>query len=265
MSVIAYKFLVAMLCALMTITSGLIALKLIRRYQSWLSIGHSFADGVFIGVAIFHLIPETLHILSHTCSRYATYAWTLTLTIAGFLLLVLLEKLVAKQVEYHKRQVSTTGTLSLWVFIAILSIHAFIAGSALGFENTIASVSILLIAIIAHKGFETFSLMVNIHRQIKNEKTVSVILYFFACVTPLGIILASLTTILLHQALNAFILALFHAFAAGTFLYIGTLHHHKPSETLSTDTRHADHRHYQKILASLVGIALMSGLSYTHG
>lgn len=138
------------------------------------------------------------------------------------------------------------------MLVGILSVHAFIAGAALGISDTITNIFILLIVILAHKGFESFALMMGLHRSLKNEKQIKAILWAFTFVTPFGIILAALVQTF-FQAQTALITSLFSAFAVGSFLYIGT--------------RHAGHNHfhpprapmkgYEKILTTLIGIAAM--------
>ena len=57
------------------------------------------------------------------------------------------------------------------MLVSTLSVPcAFITGSALGASDTMSNVSILLIAILAHKGFESFALMIGLYRILKKMK-----------------------------------------------------------------------------------------------
>ena len=139
------------------------------------------------------------------------------------------------------------------MLVGILSVHAFIAGVALGISDMMTNVSVLLIAILAHKGFESFALMMGLHRSLKKEKKIKGILWAFTFVTPLGIILAALVQTFFQTQTANLITSLFSGFAAGSFLYIGTLHvghnHFHPPR--------APMKGYEKILTTLIGIATM--------
>ena len=144
-------------------------------------------------------------------------------------------------------------TASAWILIGILSVHAFITGAALGISNTTISVSVLFFAILAHKGFESFALVIGLHRGWKKRYKVKLALFYFAFVTPLGIVLAALLETLYQTQTVNLITSLFSAFAAGTFLYIGTLHatHNHFHPQMDTTNR------YYKFLTTLTGIMLM--------
>ncbi|WP_423062844.1 hypothetical protein [Candidiatus Paracoxiella cheracis] len=55
MSLIFYKWLTAGILAVITLSAGLASLHFIRRNQQLLEIGDAFADGIFLGAAVFHL------------------------------------------------------------------------------------------------------------------------------------------------------------------------------------------------------------------
>ncbi|WP_304985471.1 ZIP family metal transporter [Coxiella-like endosymbiont] len=254
MSLFAYKGLIALIISIVTLTAGFASLHFIRHYQHLLSIGDAFADGIFLGAAVFHLFPDAVQGLLNELSALSSCVLVIVLMGCGFLLLFSLERSIILQ-EKQRQIISFKQmcTASAWMLIGILSVHAFIAGAALGISDSISVVSILLIAILAHKAFESFALMIGLHRGIKKEKKIKVILWAFTLVTPFGIIVAAFIESFLQTQTAAIITSLFSAFAAGSFFYIGTLHaghehFHPPRDSL---------KRYQKVLATSLGIIAM--------
>ncbi|ABS76852.1 zinc transporter [Coxiella burnetii] len=254
MSLFAFKGLIAVIIALVTVITGLASLRFIHRYQHLLSLGDAFADGIFLGAAAFHLFPDAIESFPAGFSTLTSYLLAILLVISGFFLLFVLERtIIHQEKERHELTNEHTCKASAWMLIGILSVHAFIAGAALGISDTLRTVSILLIAILAHKGFESFALMMGLHRNLKQDVQVKNILWAFTFVTPLGIILAAFIESFLHTQAADIITGLFSAFAAGSFLYIGTLHgghnhFHAPRDPT---------KRYEKIIATLLGIAAM--------
>lgn len=225
--------------------AGFTSLRFIRRYQHFLDVGNAFTDGIFLGTAAFHIFPDSL--------QGIPIMLAILITFVGFFLLFIFERWIIYREK--KRQAIANDYIrtasGLLMLVGILSVHAFIAGSALGVSDTISNVSILLVAILAHKGFESFSLIIGLHQSLKNEKQIKGILWTFSFITPLGIILSALVQIFFQTP--DLITSLFSAFSAGSFLYIGTLHvghnHlHLPKSPMNI---------YEKILITLIGIAAM--------
>ena len=254
MSLFAFKGLIAAIIALVTVITGLASLRFIHRHQHLLSLGDAFADGIFLGAAVFHLFPDAIESFPAGFSTLTSYLLAILLVISGFFLLFVLERtIIHREKERHELTNEYICKASAWMLIGILSVHAFIAGAALGISETMRTVSILLIAILAHKGFESFALMMGLHRNLKQDVRVKNILWAFTFITPLGIILAAFIESFLYTQAADIITGFFSAFAAGSFLYIGTLHSghnhfHAPRDPTKC---------YKKIIAILLGIAAM--------
>jgi zinc transporter ZupT len=86
----------------------------------------------------------------------------------------------------------------------------------------LAGVFIILLAILAHKWAESFSLSVQINKTTLSIKSSLIIFFIFSIMTPLGIMLGS--SIASMSSLHPLLEPIFSALAAGTFIYIGTLH-----------------------------------------
>ena len=255
MTLFIYKWLIAAVIAIITLTVGLASLKFIRRFQHLLSLGDAFADGIFLGVAAFHLFPDALNEFTVYHHLLTAYLFTLILVIGGFCLLLLLERIMLRR-EMQRATISNAAacTASAWMLVGILAVHAFIAGAALGIANTITTVSILFIAILAHKGFESFALVMGLHRNSQTECQMKRILWAFTFVTPFSIVLASIVERFFQTQAANLLTSIFSAFAAGSFLYIGTLHSsHEHFHPACDPTKR-----YEKILTTIVGIVIMA-------
>jgi zinc transporter 1/2/3 len=253
-SLITYKLLTAALIAVITLLVGFASLRFVRHQKHLLQVGDALADGVFLGVALFHLLPGALATFSQFWSRTLSYPITLAALLAGFALLFILERSIIHREHLHTKIVQSACTASAWMLTGILSVHAFIEGAALGISDQNNTVLILLIAIVAHKGFETYALVMGLHRNLPKEKTAKRVLMAFAFVTPVGILIASMAEQFLQTHTADLMTGFFSAFAAGSFLYIGTLH---SSHTHFHPARDRSDR-YLKIVATLLGILVMA-------
>ncbi|MEM9382661.1 MAG: ZIP family metal transporter [Planctomycetota bacterium] len=104
-----------------------------------------------------------------------------------------------------------------WAAYIGLGVHALTAGVALAAvqgESRIAGV--MLLAILAHKGFETFSLAAVFSLTDYGRTKLMYLIVLFSCVTPLGLLLGGGITDLVGEGGIAILTSL----AAGTFLYV---------------------------------------------
>lgn len=237
MQLTVFKTLAASLIFIISLGAGIASLRFMMRYQRSLQLGDALANGIFIGVAIFHLIPNTLNSFNALHLEHS-YSLTVLLAATSFALLWILE-----QVRY----------LAVWMLFIAISIHATISGLALGVSDSLSMMSIIFIAIIAHKGFEAFALAINLSRKLGTQKTLWLI-GLFSLFTPLGITVGSFSESFMSTTLDHYLTACFSAFAAGTFLYIGAIHTHHKFPQKSQDSYHE----YSQILAMLVGVILMA-------
>ena len=104
----------------------------------------------------------------------------------------------------------------------MLSFHSFLAGAALGISGSLSVFIVILLAIIAHKWAASFSLAVHINKSQLPFNIAVLLFLVFALMTPLGILMGDLIQNTLHS--YQLIEPVFSSLAAGTFLYLGTLH-----------------------------------------
>lgn len=206
-----------MLILLVTLLGGL--LPFIRRDRQLkkvnFPIGESFAVGVFLGAALVDMLPGSLHD-SYKLGYH--YPFTALITGGVFLLFLWLEH---KGKDVYKDAADRQGMFAVIATI-MLSLHAYFAGVALGYLSSMSIVIVFLLAVLAHKWVASFALSVQINKSSIPKKTRWLLFIIFACMTPLGVASGEVT----HMYLSDYPLIepIFQAMAAGTFLYLGTLH-----------------------------------------
>ena len=246
MTLLGFKWLAAIIILSISLLAGIASIAFANRYQKQLEIGDAVANGIFIGAALFHLFPSAIDDFRQM-GLYFVYIETIALIVFSFIILWLIEQVLLRKKEKVDRQTN------VWLLTITLSIHALIAGVALGLSETLSIVSILFVAIIAHKGFETFAFVINLYRQLGKKTQVGLMLLVFSCITPIGILFGITSSTLLYAPIDNLLAACFSAFAAGTFLYIGTVHSHHLHHTHEKDSYHQ----YTKVVATIIGVVAM--------
>lgn len=225
------------------------SLHIANKYQRMLGIGDSVANGIFIGAALFHLMPDAITFFESKFI-FSPYLDATFFAVGTFIALYLIERLITTISKRHFLK------MSAGLLVITLSIHAFITGLALGITNTLSIFSILMLAIFAHKGFEIFALVVTLLKKRLKEKNVRTVVLIFSGITPLGILLGDNSGLLFNDTTKTFLSACFNAVAAGTFFYIGLTH-----EKHELPTPRDSHHQYIHVLSTLAGIALMAILA----
>ena len=183
-------------------------------------IGESLAAGVFLGAGLMHMLGDSAQVF---ISKGFDYPLPFLLAGAMFLLLLFLEHLGREVYEYR------SGTSPVFAILAVvmLSVHSFLAGTALGLSSSFSVVIVILLAILAHKWAASFSLSVQLNKSELKMATGFLLFSIFAVMTPLGILFGNI--VLHHLTHRPLVAPIFTALAAGTFLYLGTLHGLKQS------------------------------------
>lgn len=214
MTLTTYKI----ICAAIIFGISLIAALLPARLASerkGLLLSEAFANGVFLGAALLHMLPHALEGMT-AALPHAHYPWVLLFCALGFFTLLLIER-TTHCYHHHNHHLP-------YILFTVLAIHSFIAGAAFGVNTTIASASVVFFAIIAHKGSASFALSTEMRRYEASKKQTNTLMIVFSFMTPIGIGLATIIMQFLQNSQAQMLSAGFNAFAAGTFLYIGTLH-----------------------------------------
>lgn len=214
-----------------------------------LEFGEAFGGGIFLGIGLFHMLPEAQENFQAVYG-HLNYPFANLLCALGFISLLFLEKILL-----HAPKTAGNAPMSTsisYILPVILSVHALIEGTALGINITFVNTLFIFIAIIAHKGSESFALATNIGRSTIPRKWMLPIFTLWAFMSPLGVVMGSIAALNLHNQTGQIAAAVFNAFAAGTFLYIATLH--KTSHICSEN----DGNHLHEFMLMLLGLTIMA-------
>jgi len=176
--------------------------------------GEAIAAGIFLGAGLIHMLADSA---GDFASAGVDYPWPFLLCGTVVLALLLLEHLgtAAKGAEGE-------GVVLALLATAMLSIHSFLAGAALGTTGMGAAAVVIFIAIVAHKWAASFALAVSLARSPLARSARFVAFLVFVLFLPLGVVSGVIATE--WAAEYPLVAPTFKALAAGTFLYLGTLH-----------------------------------------
>lgn len=177
--------------------------------------GEALACGIFLGAGLIHMLGSA----SYQFQKLGvTYPLASLLCGTCFLMLLLLEH-YGSELKVHQTQ-NTNAIAKLSV--VMLSFHALFAGAALGLSFSFATTVLILAAILSHKWAESFSLAIQLNKSSIPIRQTLIYFAIFSIMTPLGICIG--TSVQSIQIQHNYLEPLFTSLAAGTFLYIGTLH-----------------------------------------
>lgn len=250
MSLITYKIVAGILILITSLIAIIYPLKMRSRptHHFFLELCDAFASGIFLGAALFHMLPDATRDFV-TVLGGIHYPLAELCCAGGFLLLLFFERSAQNSASEND-----TVTIS-YVIAIIIIIHSLIEGAALGVNTTFATASIIFLAIIAHKSSESFALAITLTRSQLSLKHTLILIALFSVMTPLGIALGTSMTLFLNQVTGVLLTACFNAFAAGTFLYMSTLHH------INHHQRSHQGEGLIEFTALLVGLSIMALLA----
>ncbi len=205
--------------------------------------GESLASGVFFGAGLIHMLPDAdnaFHRLGYS------YPYAFLLAAVTFLLLLLLEHVSVKiKAENHNG--------FAYLALVLFSIHAFLAGATVGLSGNLAMAIIVFLAILAHKWAASFALAVKLSRSSIPMIWAWLLFLLFALMVPSGIVIGS--EVITHIHSMPILEPLFLGLAAGTFLYLGTLHEFRHSVMIY---RCGDYRLYAYMLTGFFLMAVVA-------
>ncbi len=187
----------------------------------------SIASGVFLAIALIHLIPSAIINIKHTWvfNDNNTLYIIIPMAIVGtvFTLFLALEHSALWFKHKNNHKVSITVFSFSWTS---LFIHSIFAGIALGITTKtnnkaeiIASVT-LFIAILLHKFSVSLALTTELLKTEKINKYSFILGIIFSIATPIGILIGYFS----GQNINTLFLGIFISISAGVLLWLGTLH-----------------------------------------
>jgi zinc transporter 1/2/3 len=226
MDILLFKALAFVFIFLVGIAGGLCSRWLSGAKHSELlfSLGNAFAGGVFLGAGLLHMLPDAQEGFKNLIPE-SDYPWFALVCCGGFLLFlekVLMHHEHSQQVEPTPKETATLSPYP-YVLLVVLSVHSIITGIALGTEGRISQASVILLAVLAHKGTASFSLGISLFRANVPCGRIYRMIALFALMTPLGILLGVGCMHLMDGWMERAFEAGFDALAAGTFLYVALL------------------------------------------
>lgn len=221
MSVALLKIVAAAALLLAAIGGGWIAIRLCSsgRCTRLLSLVNTLTGGFFLGAGLLHLLPDAFESLADVGG---SLPWAMVFCLAGFLLILLLEKVVIAGDDAIERSAgaSTRTAIYPYVLTIVLSLHSIIAGYALGAGSTFQLVFVIFAAEGSHKFSAAFALGVGLVRSGIAKARALRILLLFASMTPLGIVLGAFARSRIGGDTATIVSGMVDALTAGTFLYI---------------------------------------------
>ena len=190
------------------------ALPLLFRWTDrWLHAALAGSTGIFLGATFLHLLPALAateidgeHAPSHSGD---TTLWVFVLI--GVLAVYLIEALVFRAGDADRH--TSVGYAAFFG----LSVHSLSEGIGYSAAALLPElVGPILIAMLAHKAFEAFSLASVFQLAGFSRGRIFGTVTAFSLMTPVGILLGGIFT----RTLGAFGIAVVTALAAGTFLYV---------------------------------------------
>lgn len=218
-----YSILAILAIFLVSIATAIYPLKKLKikheiDHAESFELGEALASGIFLGVAFFHMLPAAINTFQHLFVDIH-YPIAEAICLGGFSILLFLERLSLSRGTFQSPNIVP------YMLAFILIIHSLTEGAALGISGTGSEAIMLFIAIIAHKSSDSFVLCMILMRYHFPFWRIMTIITIFSLMTPLGVGLGIFFN-LYHPVLGGQLAeAIFEAFAAGTFLYIATLHH----------------------------------------
>lgn len=239
-----------------------------RKLQSQIvpSIVYCLCGGVFLGVSIMDLFPDSIEAVKKALDSLNTqtdYPITEFMITVGLLLVMVVENLMSlcmkrKSAEIHHHLLSSTESLQemddidhnvstyrMFILVVTLSFHSIFEGLAIGLEDDASTIYQLAIAISVHKAVLTFGVGLPLFETlgvVNKLKVAFACAMIFCSASPIGCIAGAFIARESYSSSTsaAIAIAVLQCLATGTFLYVTFLevlpkefsHHH-----------HGDHVH----------------------
>lgn len=247
MSLTIYKSFAALIIFVVGLLAVIYPLKvkLSAKQSESLELGEAFASGIFLGTAFFHMLPTATEIF-HQLWGNIHYPLAELFCVLGFLLMLCLERISLIKSNKHSTSIP-------YILTVILIVHSLIEGTALGINTTMAQALMIFVAIIAHKGSDTFALCMTLIRYKWTFLHTLLTVILLALITPLGIAFGTWITYFSEATSGQILSGIFNAFAAGTFIYISTLYHIRFHQRVHAEEAYG----FMEFILLIVGIALM--------
>lgn len=216
MSLTTFKIIASVLIFLVAMIAGILPKRLKHMHTDSHHFADSLTNGIFLGAAIFHMLPEAQE--GFRKLGFSQYPYAILLCILGFIFLQ-----ITKYLTLCFKDTSGNTKINGIIILVILCIHSILEGGTIGINQTMGEAFVIFIAIAAHKSCDSFALASTLKRyEILPDHYLSMITAY-AFMTPIGVAVASSTISALSNQTGILVESSLNALAAGTFIYIGAL------------------------------------------
>ena len=264
-------------------------IKRFRTSTKFLSISNAFSGGLFLGIGLFHVLPESAEKL-----KEYELPWAYFCAYISYALILFVEKvafnshsLLHGHGNSHKeprisveplpnlnnsgRQSNIEGNEGNEEHLIGKEVekeeknekedneqehehdeheHEHFEGMALGIQGKVRDTLFLSLAIAAHKWAASLTLGISIIKSGIKLKQLVIMIAVFGLIGPVGIAFG----MILKATANEIVEAIFLAISVGTFLYIAC------TEVLVEEFEHSDYKYF-KFVAFIIGGIFTAGLS----
>lgn len=207
----------------------------------------ALSAGVFLAIGLIHMLSHANHGFA---LLHIHYPAAFLLAGLAYMILFMLEGLALK---YYQASVASQTSYAILAFF-ILSVHSILAGATLGIERSWSITFVLLLAILAHKWAASFALSIQIAKAPVSLWMGIALLLTFSLMTPAGILLGEV--LLKRFELYPFLEPTFNALAAGSFLYLGSMH-----GFFQVGRAKKNHIPFQEYICLLLGFSIMAAVA----
>lgn len=228
-----------------------------------LSYMNAFSGGVFLSLALCHLIPECT---SEFTGNNPMIPYMCVLF--GYLLIFFVEKIAfadahdmlhmdgssnghshSSRGHKHEETSNESGSSAV-ILLAALSVHSILEMMALGLARSFTDSAVLTGSIALHQPAESIALLIAFLKTGKSKREILSFLSAFSLMGPIGVGLGILVQEYAPSQLDSIVLAI----VAGTFVYVGA------TEVIPEEFDHTKHK-YKKFSFLLLGIAAILGIT----
>ncbi len=197
------KIIYPLLIVFVSLCGGLIPITVSRKSRGF-EMMLNLSAGVVIGVAFFHMLPESIQLMDARASYFV---------VSGLLVLFLIERFIT----IHPCEIGECEEHGIGIpaFLGF-SIHNFFDGVALGASMLVPKLSFLtFLAIVLHKAPMAFALSTLLVSDGYSRISAVIMNLLFASIIPFGVLISYSLNHLSDRFVGSAL-----GFSAGTFVYI---------------------------------------------
>ena len=189
-------------------------------------LGQAFTTGVFLALSLTMMLPAGYSLLGKALPN-VSYPVASLISLLLYLVLLAMEHMSTHAQENRTMKAGLNSSRTIPVIMTVMiAIPSFFLGTALAMSQNTAAFLVFL-AVVVHKGSAGFALALKIAGSNLSRRQGILLFSVFAFATPIGILVgANIQHSLAGQSL-LLIKGTIMAMAAGTFLYMGTIHEMK--------------------------------------